>query len=211
MSARSSQASAVSISASSERVCELCGSASRTPSASESSQSTGPESRVIPTCAPWWPTPVAKDDGKTVMVKALNQRECVPVPVPRVDLLCGGFPCQDISLAGRGGGIAGGERSGLWREFARLIGELRPRYVVVENVPALTSRGLDIVLADLAACGFDSKSDRLPASAFGAPHRPRPALACTLPNGQGEPDGSVDARSGTRLMGDTQSDGRRSG
>jgi DNA (cytosine-5)-methyltransferase 1 len=94
----------------------------------------------------------------------------VPVPVPYVDVLCGGFPCQDISLAGRGAGLAG-ERSGLWREFARLIGELRPRYVLVENVPALTSRGLDVVLADLAACGFDAEWDHLPASAFGAPHR----------------------------------------
>jgi DNA (cytosine-5)-methyltransferase 1 len=94
----------------------------------------------------------------------------VPVPVPYVDVLCGGFPCQDISLAGRGAGLAG-ERSGLWREFARLIGELRPRYVLVENVPALTSRGLDVVLADLAACGFDAEYDHLPASAFGAPHR----------------------------------------
>jgi DNA (cytosine-5)-methyltransferase 1 len=94
----------------------------------------------------------------------------VPVSVPYVDVLCGGFPCQDISLAGRGAGLAG-ERSGLWREFARLIGELRPRYVLVENVPALTSRGLDVVLADLAACGFDAEWDHLPASAFGAPHR----------------------------------------
>src|SRR4051794_10545719 len=58
--------------------------------------------------------------------------------VARVDVLCGGFPCQDISLAGRGAGLAG-ERSGLWREFARLISELRPRYAILENVPALTS------------------------------------------------------------------------
>jgi len=94
----------------------------------------------------------------------------LPVPVPYVDVLCGGFPCQDISLAGRGAGLAG-ERSGLWREFARIIGELRPRYVIVENVPALTVRGLDTVLADLAARGFDAEWDHLPASAFGAPHR----------------------------------------
>jgi DNA (cytosine-5)-methyltransferase 1 len=94
----------------------------------------------------------------------------VPVPVPYVDVLCGGFPCQDISLAGRGAGLAG-ERSGLWRHFARIIGELRPRYVIVENVPALTSRGLSVVLGDLAACGFDAEWDHLPASAFGAPHR----------------------------------------
>src|SRR5690554_5209584 len=68
--------------------------------------------------------------------------------VPPVDILWGGFPCQDISLAGRGAGIAG-ERSGLWKEYARLIGEIRPPYAVVENVSALRSRGLDVVLKDL--------------------------------------------------------------
>lgn len=94
----------------------------------------------------------------------------VPVPVPYVDVLCGGFPCQDISLAGKGAGI-GGARSGLWSEFARLVGELRPRYVVVENVPALLGRGVGRVLGDLAALGFDAEWDCLPASAFGAPHR----------------------------------------
>jgi DNA (cytosine-5)-methyltransferase 1 len=90
--------------------------------------------------------------------------------VPPIDLLCGGFPCQDISLAGRGAGIEG-ERSSLWFEFARLIRELEPRWIVVENVPALTSRGLDRVLRDLAESGYDAEWDCLPASAFGAPHR----------------------------------------
>ncbi len=87
-----------------------------------------------------------------------------------VDVLCGGFPCQDISLAGKGAGIEG-QRSGLWAEYARLIGELRPRYVVVENVAALRTRGLDRVLGDLAACGYDAEWDCLPADAVGAPHR----------------------------------------
>jgi len=87
-----------------------------------------------------------------------------------VDVLCGGFPCQDISVAGRGDGIDGA-RSGLWSEYARLIRELRPRYVVVENVAALLTRGLGRVLGDLAACGYDAEWDCLPASAFGAPHR----------------------------------------
>jgi DNA (cytosine-5)-methyltransferase 1 len=94
----------------------------------------------------------------------------VPVPVPYVDVLAGGFPCQDLSYAGKGAGIDG-ERSGLWSEYARLIRELRPRYVVVENVPALLGRGLGRVLGDLAACGYDAEWDCLPASAFGAPHR----------------------------------------
>lgn len=84
-------------------------------------------------------------------------------------MLCGGFPCQDISLAGKGAGIDGA-RSGLWSEFARLIGEFRPRYVCVENVSALLGRGLDRVLSDLAALGFDAEWDCIPASAVGAPH-----------------------------------------
>ena len=94
-------------------------------------------------------------------------RECLD---PNVDLLCGGFPCQDISVAGKGKGLAG-ERSGLWREFARIIEEIRPRFVLVENVPALRTRGLRVVLSDLHASGYDAEWDCLPAAAFGAPHR----------------------------------------
>jgi DNA (cytosine-5)-methyltransferase 1 len=87
-----------------------------------------------------------------------------------VDVICGGFPCQDISVAGKGAGI-GGERSGLWSEYARIIGEVRPRYVIVENVAALLGRGLERVLGDLAALGFDAEWHCIPASAVGAPHR----------------------------------------
>lgn len=89
----------------------------------------------------------------------------------RVDLIAGGFPCQDISQAGKGAGIKEGTRSGLWFEFARIIRELRPQYVLVENVPLLRKRGLGIVLSDLAACGYDAEWDGLPAAAVGAPHR----------------------------------------
>ena len=88
----------------------------------------------------------------------------------RVDLICGGFPCQDISVAGKGAGLDG-DRSGLWGEFARIAGELRPRYVVVENVPAIRSRGLGRVLGDLAALGYDAVWDCIPAQSVGAPHR----------------------------------------
>ncbi|HOR08358.1 MAG TPA: DNA cytosine methyltransferase, partial [Candidatus Fermentibacter daniensis] len=73
----------------------------------------------------------------------------------RVDVVCGGFPCQDISAAGKGAGITG-ERSGLWSEMARVIGEVRPRYAFVENSPMLTVRGLGTVLRDLAAMGYDA-------------------------------------------------------
>ncbi len=89
------------------------------------------------------------------------------------DLIAGGFPCQDISLAGKREGI-NGERSGLWAAFARIVRILRPTYVLVENSDALTVRGLGRVLGDLAVLGFDAEWAVLPATAFGAPHlRPR--------------------------------------
>jgi DNA (cytosine-5)-methyltransferase 1 len=87
----------------------------------------------------------------------------------RVDVISGGFPCQDISLAGSGEGITG-ERSGLWKEFARVVGEVRPRRVYVENSPALTSRGLGIVLGDLAALGLDAEWGVLGAADVGGNH-----------------------------------------
>lgn len=87
-----------------------------------------------------------------------------------VDIVAGGFPCQDISVAGNGAGLDG-ERSGMWHHMARIIGEVRPRYVLVGNSPALTSRGLGRVLADLAALGFDAQWGVLGASDVGAPHK----------------------------------------
>jgi DNA (cytosine-5)-methyltransferase 1 len=86
------------------------------------------------------------------------------------DLICGGFPCQDISIAGKGAGL-GGERSGLWSEYRRLIEECRPSWVVIENVSALRSRGLDQVLGEVAALGYDAEWHCIPASAVGAPHQ----------------------------------------
>lgn len=86
-----------------------------------------------------------------------------------VDVISGGFPCQDISSAGKGAGIEG-ERSGLWSEMARIIGEVRPRYVFVENSPMLVSRGLTRVIRDLAKMGYEAQWARFSASNFGAPH-----------------------------------------
>lgn len=86
-----------------------------------------------------------------------------------VDVVSGGFPCQDISAAGKGAGIDG-ERSGLWVEMARIIREVRPRFAFVENSPMLTSRGLGTVLGDLAEMGFDARWGVLGAAHFGAPH-----------------------------------------
>ena len=87
-----------------------------------------------------------------------------------VDVICGGFPCQDLSVAGKGAGLAGA-RSGLWGEYFRLIRELRPRYVLVENVAALLGRGLGTVVGDLATIGYDAEWHCIPAAYVGAPHR----------------------------------------
>jgi DNA (cytosine-5)-methyltransferase 1 len=108
-----------------------------------------------------WPDVRRHDDVRTFPPGPADDWRC--------DLICGGFPCQDISNAGKKVGIDGA-RSGMWHEFARVIRVLRPRFVLVENVAAILVRGIDTVLADLAACGFDAEWDCLPASAFGAPH-----------------------------------------
>jgi DNA (cytosine-5)-methyltransferase 1 len=86
-----------------------------------------------------------------------------------VDVVSGGFPCQDISTAGTKLGLAG-ERSGLWSEFFRIVGEVRPGFVFIENSPALVTRGLDRVLADLASVGFDARWSNFSASQLGANH-----------------------------------------
>jgi len=112
-----------------------------------------------------------------------------------IDVICGGFPCQDISFAGKGAGITG-ERSGLWSEYARIIGEVRPRYVIVENVAALLGRGLGRVLGDLAALGYDAEWHCIPASAVGAPHRRDRVWIVAYPNRDGEHDGAIDAEVG---------------
>lgn len=86
-----------------------------------------------------------------------------------VDVICGGFPCQDISIAGRGAGVDG-ERSRLWREYARIISELRPRYAIMENSPALLARGAGKIIGELAALGYDAEWHCIPAAAVGAAH-----------------------------------------
>ena len=87
-----------------------------------------------------------------------------------VDVVSGGFPCQDISAAGKGDGLDG-ERSGMWKEMARIIGEVRPKYTFIENSPMLTFRGLERVLADLAQMGFDAEWGVLSAADVGANHQ----------------------------------------
>jgi hypothetical protein len=87
------------------------------------------------------------------------------------DVVCGGFPCQDISTAGKQAGIKQGTRSGLFYELIRVVRLVRPRYVVLENVAAIVSNGLDTVLGELAEAGFDAEWACIPASAVGACHQ----------------------------------------
>lgn len=111
--------------------------------------------------AQYWPNVVILED-----VRSVGQHNLPANP----DVLMGGFPCQDISNAGGGAGIKEGTRSGLWFEFARIISEVRPRYVFLENVAAITSRDGQVVVASLAAMGYDAEWGIIPASAVGAPH-----------------------------------------
>lgn len=112
-----------------------------------------------------WPGVPIFDDVRNVTAESLRERG-----IHSVDIIAGGFPCQDVSFAGSGAGIDG-RRSGLWSEMFRLVSDIRPRYVVVENVAALLERGLGRVLGDLAARGFDAEWDCIPAASVGAPHR----------------------------------------
>lgn len=109
-----------------------------------------------------------------------------------VDVICGGFPCQDISNAGAKAGIDG-KRSGLWSEYARLIGELQPRYVIVENVAALLHRGMGRVLGDLAKIGYDAEWHCIPACYVGAPHERDRLWIVAYPNSYSESDSAINA------------------
>lgn len=108
-----------------------------------------------------WPDVPIYDDIRTLTSEQIGS----------VDIITGGFPCQDISVANtKAEGIAGA-RSGLWSELHRLIDELRPRIAVMENVTALLGRGLGVVLGSLAEIGYDAEWHCIPASAVGAPHQ----------------------------------------
>lgn len=111
----------------------------------------------------------------------------------RVDVVSGGFPCQDISSAGKGAGISG-ERSGLWSQMARIIGEVRPRFALLENSPMLTIRGLGEVLRDLAEMGYDAKWGVFSAADVGARHR-RERIWIVADSKQGDCSGTQGSRS----------------
>lgn len=123
-----------------------------------------------------------------------------------IDIVTGGFPCQDISAAGKGAGITG-ERSGLWREMARIIGEVRPRCAWVENSPMLVGRGLAVVLGDLAEMGYDARWGIVGADDAGAPHRrARIWILAAIPDavraGGREGRGEVDEEAGHATVGE---------
>lgn len=118
------------------------------------------------------------------------------IRLPRVDLICGGFPCQDLSDAshGKGDGLDG-ERSGLWSEFARIVGELRPRWVIVENVSgAAERRYVPVVRRDLFRLGYSSMPVRVPASHVGAPFKGNRVFVVAQTYGEGKPARTVDGQ-----------------
>ena len=97
-------------------------------------------------------------------------RDCGRHNLEPVDVITGGFPCQDLSAAGKMAGLDG-EQSGLWREMLRIVGEVRPRYVVMENVTMLLIRGIDRILGSLAELGYGAEWHLVQACDVGAPHR----------------------------------------
>lgn len=113
----------------------------------------------------------------------------------KVQILTGGFPCQDISIAGKGAGIIEGKRSKLWTEYARAVRQIRPSFAVIENVSALTFRGLCNVLSDLAEIGYDAEWFCLQASQFGALHKRERIFIVTYPNKHRFDEGDSSSRS----------------
>ena len=110
-------------------------------------------------------------------------RDLDPATLPRVEVLSGGFPCQDVSCGGKRAGITATTRSGLWHEYKRIIEGVRPRYAVIENVKGLLSKGMDRVLSDLSGIGYDAEWQSVPAAAFGAPHLRERVFVVAYPHG----------------------------
>ena len=126
-----------------------------------------------------WPnTPIFKD------VRLLNAEALRNAGINRIDAIAGGFPCQDISVAGKRAGIDG-ERSGLWKEYARIIDEFKPKWAVIENVAALRGNGLATVIKDLWEIGYDAEWHVIPASAVGLPHQRERLWIIAYPSGKG--------------------------
>lgn len=111
-----------------------------------------------------WPNVKQYEDITELTYEKLQKDNLIP------EVISGGFPCQDISVAGKQAGIIG-KRSGLWSEFARLIKDVRPKWAIIENVSALKSKGLTLVLQDLAEIGYNAEWHCIPCSALGGLHR----------------------------------------
>jgi len=103
----------------------------------------------------------------------------------KVDLIAGGFPCQDISTANQNGRGLQGKRSGLWFEYFRIIRELRPRYTLIENVPKLLILGAERVISDLTSIGYDTEWQTIRASTFGLSHRRKRLFIIAYPHSIG--------------------------
>lgn len=121
-----------------------------------------------------WPSVPIHDDITTFEPKSGS-----------ADVICGGFPCQDISTAGKQAGIKEGTRSGLFYELMRVVRMVGPRFVVMENVAAILANGLDAVLGELAEAGFDAEWACIPASALGACHQRDRWWLIAYPRGTG--------------------------
>jgi DNA (cytosine-5)-methyltransferase 1 len=117
--------------------------------------------------------PEAKELGDITKIKW----QAVTAP----EVLTGGFPCQDISSAGKQAGIKG-KKSGLWKEYLKAISILRPKYIIAENVAALLNRGIETILSDLAKIGYDAEWHCIPASKLGSPHRRDRIFIIAYPN-----------------------------
>jgi DNA (cytosine-5)-methyltransferase 1 len=147
-----------------------------------------------------WPDAVRYDDVRTVGAHNLSP----------VDVICGGFPCQDLSYAGKGAGLDGA-RSGLWFEYLRIVREVRPRVVIVENVAALRTRGLPVVLAGLEAAGYRAEWALAAARDVGAPHKRQRLFVVAVADADGVDDRSrrlpVGARKEVAVFAERRADG----
>lgn len=127
-------------------------------------------------------------------VTTLTKEDLVDAGIIAVDVICGGFPCQDLSTSGSRLGLDG-ERSGLWREILRLVGELRPDFLVMENSPELLDGWFSDVLGPLAALGYDAEWECIPANPIGSPQWRDRVWVVAYPSsfGQSRPGGLLNA------------------
>jgi len=135
-----------------------------------------------------WPHVDSYEDVRDITKERLDEDG-----IGQIDVICGGFPCQDISIAGKGAGLSG-ERSGLWFEYLRIIREVGPRWVIIENVTQLRNKGLSTVLQNLSEIGYDAEWHCIPASYVGAPHRRDRIWVVGYPNRTHGERGGVSSR-----------------